>query len=378
MARLQTAITLADFVWSDSPDFAETAQHVVDAERLGVDTVWSAEAWGTDGIVPLAYLAALTSRIRLATGILQITARAAPMTAMTAMTLDHVSNGRFVLGLGASGPQVVEGLHGQRYDRPLERLKETVEVIRLALAGEKIEYHGNQIELPLPGGQGKALRIGQPPRPDIPIHLATLGPNALQFTGAAANGWVSTCFVPETSGYYLEQLRRGAEAAARPLSAFDDGTFEIEAGGPVAFTDDVERPLIGRKKALAFQLSAMGSRTMNFYNDAYSRIGYAEPAARVRVLYLAGKRDEAVAAVPDEMALRSSFFGTDEMVRARIRAYRTSGVTALRLQPMGRTPSEKLDTLAHMLELVREIDNETHAAPPEPSPSAASPSRRDL
>jgi F420-dependent oxidoreductase-like protein len=343
-------------VWSDSPGFRDTAQHVVDAERLGVDTVWSAEAWGTDGVVPLAYLAALTTRIRLATGILQITARAAPMTAMTAMTLDHVSNGRFVLGLGASGPQVVEGLHGQRYDRPLERLQETVAVIRLALAGEKIEFHGNQIELPLAGGQGKALRIGQPPRPDLPIHLATLGPKALQFAGAAANGWVGTCFVPETSGYYLAQLRTGAAAAGRPLSIFDDGTFEIDAGGPVAITDDLERPLLGRKKALAFQLSAMGSPTMNFYNDAYSRIGYAEPAAHVRDLYLAGKRDEAVAAVPDELALRTSFIGTESMVRDRVRAYRDAGVTALRLQPMGRTPGEKLDTLAHMLDLVRDVD----------------------
>jgi F420-dependent oxidoreductase-like protein len=353
MTRLQTAITLADFVWSDSPDFAETAQHVVAAERLGVGTVWSAEAWGTDGIVPLAFIAALTSRIRLATGILQITARAAPMTAMTAMTLDHVSGGRFVLGLGASGPQIVEGLHGQRYDRPLERLRETVDVIRLAFSGEPVEYHGKQIELPLPGGQGKAIRIGQPPRPGIPIHLATLGPRALQFAGAAAEGWVGTCFVPETSSYYFEQLRIGADAAGRSL----DG-FEIDAGGPVAFTDDVERPLQGRKKALAFQLSAMGSPTMNFYNDAYSRIGFAEPAARVRELWLAGKREQAEAAVPDEMAMRTSFFGTDDMVRDRIRAYRDAGVTSLRLQPMGRTPTDKLDTLGRMLDLVRDVGSE--------------------
>ncbi len=356
MTRMQTAITLADFVWSDSPDFSETAQHVVAAERLGVGTVWSAEAWGTDGIVPLAFIAALTSSIRLATGILQITARAAPMTAMTAMTLDHVSGGRFVLGLGASGPQIVEGLHGQRYDRPLERLRETVDVIRLAFSGEPIEYHGKQIELPLPGGQGKAIRIGQPARPDIPIHLATLGPKALQFAGAEADGWVGTCFVPETSSYYFEQLRKGADAAGRSL----DG-FEIDAGGPVAFTDDMERPLKGRKKALAFQLSAMGSPTMNFYNDAYSRIGYAEPAARVRELWLAGKRDQAEAAVPDDLAMRTSFFGTDDMIRDRIRAYRDAGVTSLRLQPMGRTPTDKLDTLDRMLDLVRDVGNEESA-----------------
>jgi F420-dependent oxidoreductase-like protein len=360
---MRTAITLADFVWGESPEFSETARHVVDAEALGVDTVWSAEAWGTDGIVPLAYLAALTSRVRLATGILQITARAAPMTAMTAMTLDHVSNGRFVLGLGVSGPQVVEGLHGQPYARPLERLKETVDVIRLAFAGEKIEYHGNQIELPRSGGLGKALRIGQPPRQDIPIHLATLGPNALQFTGAAADGWVGTCFVPETSGYYFEQLRRGAQAAGRPPTMFDDGSFEIDAGGPVAFTDDIERPLRGRKKALAFQLGAMGAPTMNFYNDAYSRVGFADAARRVLDLWSAGRRDEAAAAVPDEMALRTSFFGTDEMVRDRIRAFRDAGVTSLRLQPMGATPAEKLDTLGRMLDLVRDVNDDGSRTP---------------
>jgi len=351
MTRIRTAITLTDFVWGDSPDFSETAQHVVDAERLGVDTVWSAEAWGTDGIVPLAFLAARTSNIRLATGVLQITARAAPMTAMTAMTLDRVSGGRFVLGLGASGPQVVEGLHGHPYARPLERLRETVDVIRLAIAGEKIEYHGKQIELPLPGGQGKALRIGQPARPNIPIHIAALGPKAVQFAGAAADGWVGTCFVPERAAYYLEQLRAGAEAAGRSL----DG-FEIDAGGPVAFTDDVERPLQGRKKALAFQIGAMGSPTKNFYHDAYVRVGYAEPAALVRALWLAGKHDEALEAVPDEMALRTSFIGTDEMVRDRVRAYRQAGVTAIRLQPMGHTPTEKLDTLAHILDVIREVE----------------------
>ena len=350
---MQTAITLNDFIFDSSPGFADVAQHVVDAERLGADMVWSAEAWGTDAVVPLAYIAAITNRIRLCSGILQITARAPVMTAMTAMTLDHVSNGRFVLGLGASGPQIVEGMHGQRYARPLERLRETVEVIRLAFSGEKVSYEGHQIVLPLPGGQGKAIRIGQPPRPDLPIHLATLGPKALEYTGSAADGWVGTCFVPETAGYYLDHLRNGAATAGRSL----DG-FEITAGGPVAFSDDLERPLRGRKKALAFQLSAMGSATTNFYNDAFSAIGYAEPARTVRELWLAGKRDEAVAAVPDEMAVRTSLMGTDAEVSARIRAYRDSGVTNLRLEPMGRTAREKLDTLGRVLDLVRAVNAE--------------------
>ncbi|MET0580275.1 MAG: LLM class flavin-dependent oxidoreductase [Ilumatobacteraceae bacterium] len=350
---MRTAITLADFVRDDAPDFTAAAAHVVAAERLGVDTVWSAEAWGTDGVVPLAYLAGVTTRIRLATGALQITARSASMTAMTAMTLDRVSGGRFVLGLGVSGPQVVEGLHGVEYARPLERLRETVDVLRLAFAGERLEYRGNQIVLPRPGGQGKALRIGQPPRPDLPIFVAALGPQSLRFVGAQADGWVSTCFVPERAGYYLAHLRDGAAAAGRSLDA-----VAIDAGGPVAFTDDPEGPLRGRKKALAFQLSAMGSPTTNFYHDAYARLGYAEPAHRVRDLWLAGDRRGAVEAVPDELAILTSMVGDDAMVRDRIRAYRDAGVTDLRLQPMGRTPTEQLDTLARVVDLVRQVDAE--------------------
>lgn len=350
---MRTAITLDDFVFDASPSFEDVAQHVVEAERLGVDSVWSAEAWGTDAVVPLAFLAARTTRIALASGIMQITARTPVMTAMTAMTLDHVSGGRFILGLGASGPQIVEGMHGQKYARPLERLKETVDVVRLAFSGEKVAYTGNQIVLPLPAGEGKAIRIGQPARPGIPIHLATLGPKALEYTGAAADGWVGTCFVPETAGYYLDQIRLGAAAAVRSLDR-----FRITAGGPVVFTDDLERPLLRRKKALAFQLSAMGSPTTNFYNDAFSRIGYADAARTVRDLWLAGKREEAVAAVPDELAIRTSLMGTDAEVSARIRANRDAGVTDLRLEPMGRTPQERLDTLGRTIDLVRAVNSE--------------------
>ncbi len=351
---MRTAISLNDFIFDSSAGFGAVADQVVEAERLGVDTVWSAEAWGTDAVVPLAFLAGRTNRIRLAAGILQISARTPAMTAMTAMTLDQVSDGRFVLGLGASGPQVVEGMHGAPYARPLERLRETVEVIRLALAGDKLAYQGKQIVLPRPGGEGKAIRVSQPPRPGLPIHLATLGPAALRYTGAAADGWVATCFVPERAGSLLAQLTDGAREAGRDLTG-----FEISAGGPVAFSDDLARPLRGRKKALAFQLSAMGSPTTNFYNDAFSRIGYAEAAREVRDLWLAGRRDEAAAAVPDDLAIGTSLMGDDDQVRARIRAYRDVGVTDLRLEPMGRTANEKLDTLARVLDLVRDVEGET-------------------
>ncbi|MCY3863506.1 MAG: LLM class F420-dependent oxidoreductase [bacterium] len=346
--KLSTSLNTPAYSSRTSVD--EAAAFVVEAERLGVDTVWTAEAWGTDAFTPLAHVAALTERIKLATGIVQISARAPVMTAMTAMTLDVLSGGRMVLGLGVSGPQVVEGLHGQRYDRPLERLREYVEVLRLAFAGERLEYSGNQTVLPLSGGEGKALRLALKPNPRLPIHLATLGPRAMELCGEIADGWVATCFVPERSGVYIDALARGAERAGRSLTE-----IAIDAGGPLAFSDDVGRLVQSRKKALAFQLSAMGSPKTNFYNMAYSRMGYEDVAQEVRKLWLDGKRDDAVAAVPDELAASTSLFGTREMVRDRMRAYRDAGVTTLRIDPMGREPSERLAVLEQAIDVAREV-----------------------
>ena len=350
---MRTAIGFHDLTFRGDGGFADTADRVAEAERLGVDTVWSAEAWGSDAFTPLAFIAARTSRIRLATGIAQVTARTAVMTAMTAMTLDQISGGRMVLGLGVSGPQVVEGLHGQPYARPLERLRETIDVVRMAMRGEKVEYHGNQINLPLPGGQGKALRLSSEPRPHVPIHVAVLGPLGLQYAGASAQGWVGTCFVPEFAHLYLDPIRAGAEAAGRSLA-----DIEVLAGGPVAISDDVERLQTSRRKALAFQVSAMGSPTTNFYFDAYARMGYGEQCGEVRATWLKGDHETAVRLVPQELVERTSMFGTDTMVRDRIRAYRDAGVSDLRLEPMGRTADEKLATLGRVIELVREVDAE--------------------
>jgi alkanesulfonate monooxygenase SsuD/methylene tetrahydromethanopterin reductase-like flavin-dependent oxidoreductase (luciferase family) len=194
-------------------DLDEQVDYVIEAEKLGVDAVWSAEAWGQDAISPLAYLAARTSRIRLGTGIMQISARVPAMTAMTALTMAAISNDRFILGLGTSGPQVVEGLHGRPFKAPLTRLKETVEIIKLALAGEKIEYDGKYHELPLRGGQGKALRLSQPGNANIPIYLATLGPHALEYTGAVAV-YPGTCrCAPRLSA---PRRRRGRPQLGRP------------------------------------------------------------------------------------------------------------------------------------------------------------------
>jgi F420-dependent oxidoreductase-like protein len=331
--------------------FDEQVDYVVEGEKLGVDAVWTAEAWGQDAIAPLAYLAARTSRIRLGTGIMQISARAPAMTAMTALTMAAISNDRFILGLGTSGPQVVEGLHGRPFKAPLTRLKETVEIIKLAFAGEKIEYHGKYHELPLPGGQGKALRLSQPANPNISIYLATLGPRALEYTGAAADGWLGTSFTTEHAHAHLDYLRRGAESAGRSLAEID-----IQVGGTVAFGDDLDALVEPLKPAMAFTLGAMGSATTNFYNDAFKRGGWESAAREVQRLWIAGKHPEAIAKVPPEMVIEANLLGDTEMVRKRIRAYKNAGVTTLRVAPAGRDRGEKLTTLGRVMDLVHTVD----------------------
>ena len=252
-------------------DFDERVAYVVEAERLGVDTVWTAEAWGQDAVAPLAFLAARTERIRLGTGIMQISARAPAMTAMTALTMAAISNDRFILGLGVSGPQVVEGLHNHPYKGPLTRLKETVDIVKLAFAGERLQYEGRYHQLPLPGGEGKALRLSQPGNPNIPIYLATIGPKALAYTGEVADGWLGTSFTPEHAEAHLSYLRTGAERAGRSLAEID-----IQVGGTVAFGDDLSALIAARKPGMAFTLGAMGSAQTNFYNDAFRRGGWED------------------------------------------------------------------------------------------------------
>jgi F420-dependent oxidoreductase-like protein len=330
-------------------NWPEAADYVVEAERLGVDDVWSAEAWGHDAVTPLAFLAARTTRLRLGTGIMQAGTRTPALVAMTAMSLSAMSNNRFVLGLGVSGPQVIEGWHGIRFDRPVQRMREIIEIVRMAARGERVAYRGKIYELPLPGGEGKALRSGAPPVPPIPIYLATLSPKSLEFTGEVANGWLGTSFMPEHARVFFEPLAAGAARAGRKLADLD-----LQAGGVAAFSDDVDRLVAERKPGLAFTLGAMGSARHNFYNDAFRRAGYEDVAAEVQRLWLEGKREEAAARVPDDMALKTNLLGTEAMVRARIAAYRAAGVTTLRVEPAGRTLDERLATLARVIALARE------------------------
>ncbi len=345
---MKTAIQFGAPASGARRDFERVVDFAVEAEKLGVDQAWSAEAWGSDAVTPLAFLAARTQRLELGTGIMQISARVPAMTAMTALTLAALSNDRFLLGLGASGPQVVEGLHGVAFDAPLRRLRETVEIVRLAFAGEKLVYTGKQHVLPRPGGQGKALRLALPGNPKIPIYLATLSPKALELTGELADGWLGTSFTPEHAEAHLAHLRRGAEKAGRRL-----GDLALCVGAPCAITDDPEPLLAARKPHLAFTLGAMGSASTNFYNDAYRRGGFADAAEEVQRLWLAGRREEAARAVPDDMVRQTTAIGPEAQVRERIRRYGEAGITVFRIEPLGDDPTRRLDTLGRIVEIVR-------------------------
>lgn len=331
-------------------DWDQASTYVVEAERLGVDCVWSAEAWGQDAVTPLAYIAAKTSRIRLGSGIMQAGTRTPSLVAMTAMTLASLSGDRFLLGLGASGPQVIEGWHGIRFERPITRMREIIEIVRLVTAGERVQYQGKIYELPLPGGEGKALRSGASPRPNIPVYLATLSPKSLEMTGELADGWLGTSFMPEHADVFFKHIAAGAERTGRSIADLD-----LQAGGTMAFSDDLELLVPPRKPGLAFTLGAMGSRQHNFYNAAFRRAGYEDIAIDVQNLWLDGNRQEAAARVPDELVLKTNLLGTEEMVKERIRAYRNSGVTTLRVEPQGEGLDGRLETLGRIVDLVRVV-----------------------
>ena len=335
----------------DTEDWATASRYVVEAEKLGADCVWAAEAWGHDGVSPLAYLAAKTSRIRLGTGILQAGTRTPALIAMTAMSLSAMSGGRLNLGFGVSGPQVIEGWHGIRFDRPVQRMRETIDIVRKAVRGERVEYKGQVYQLPLPGGEGKALRASCTPRPDVPIFLATLSPKSLEMTGEVADGWLGTSFMPDHAGVFLDHLAAGARRAGRTLAQID---LHV-AAGVVAFSDDVETLIPARKPGLAFTLGAMGSRQHNFYNDAYRRAGYDDVAREVQRLWLENRRDDATARVPDELVMKTNLLGTEAMIRRRLEIYRAAGIDAIRVEPAGDTLDARLATLGRLIEIARGI-----------------------
>ncbi|MFD5536605.1 LLM class flavin-dependent oxidoreductase [Streptomyces sp. NPDC127079] len=338
-------------------DWREIVAYVTEAEKLGLDICWVAEAWGSEAPSPLGYLAAKTERMLLGSGIIQLGTRTPMAIARAAITLSQISEGRFLLGLGPSGPQVIEGLHGVSFARPLVRMRETVEIVREAAAGGKVSYSGKEFRIPLPGGQAKPMRLSMRAEHDIPVYLATLSPKMLHLTGEIADGWLGTSFVPEgAKEAYFDHLDQGLAAAGRARADLD-----ICQGAEVAFADDedaLSAMVAGRKKELAFSLGGMGSATTNFYNNAYSRQGWAEVAAEVRTRWQAGDRDGAAGLITDEMVLATTLIGTEGMVRQRLRVWRDAGVDTVRFYPAGETLDARLTTIGRAIDLVRDIENE--------------------
>ena len=347
--RTATTIEASGFQhWADGRDF------VVEAEKLGLDICWIAEAWGSDAPSALGYYAACTDRILLGSGVIQVGTRTPVAVAQTAMTLSNLSDGRFLLGLGASGPQVIEGLHGVSFDRPLGRLRETVEIVRRVFDGGKISYSGREFQIPRLGGDAVPMRLSTRAEHPIPIYLATLSPAMLRLTGEVADGWLGTSFVPEGAGAaYFSYLDEGLARGGRSRADVD-----VCQGAEVAFAPDervLQEMVAGRKNELAFSLGGMGSASTNFYNQAYSRQGWADIAGEVRERWQAGDRDGAAALVTDEMVLATTLIGTEAMVRQRLRVWRDAGVTTVRLYPAGGTFDARLATLARAIEMVGEI-----------------------
>jgi F420-dependent oxidoreductase-like protein len=312
-----------------------------EAERLGYDSAWAAEAWGTDVVTVLAWLAATTTTLKLGAGIMQIPARTPAMTAMTAATLDLMSGGRFLLGLGTSGPQVAEGWHGQPFGKPLGRTREYVEIVRAALRRDLVEHQGDHYEIPYAGddatGLGKPLKLMMRPlRSEIPIYLAAIGPKNVALTAEIADGWLPVWVSPE-------RLRDVfGESLASAKAGFDVAAFSV----PVALTDDVQAGRDFVKPQLALYVGGMGARGQNYYNALVARYGYEAEAEAIQELYLAGSKLEAIAAVPDALVDEVALVGPRERIADRLDAWRESSVTTLLVQTNDRAA---LRTMAELV-----------------------------
>ena len=331
-------------------DIKGAVEYVKAADQLGVDCVWSAEAWAQDACTSLAYMAALTKNIHIGTAIMQISARTPSMTAMTALSLWDLSDGRFRLGLGVSGPQVVEGLQGVSFAKPLTRLRETVDICRMAFRAEKIQYDGEIFQLPRPGGEGKALRLEFPPCP-VPIYLATLGPKSLEYTGEAADGWLGTSFSPDYPGAHLDFIAAGANKAGRSLAEVD-----VTATVSISIGDNVEELIDSKRMGVAFQMGAMGSKKTNFYNEAVQRSGYQDDALAIQALWKEGKREEAAARVPDDLVTQFQAIGTPDMVRERFLKYKAAGVNGLSIRTDEKAPMpERIALLEQVMDIAQSV-----------------------
>ncbi len=317
------------------------------AEQLGYDSLWTAEAYGSDAATVLAWIAGHTTRIRLGSDIFQMPGRSPAMTAMTAATIDRLSGGRMILGLGSSGPQVSEGWHGQRFARQLQRTREYFDVVRMALARERVVYQGETLALPLPDGPGKALKLTiAPVQQRIPLYLAAIGPNNTRLAGEIADGWLPTFFSPEHVGHFRGLLEEGARRAGRTLEA-----FEIAPTVSVHISEDLQAARDFMRPALALYVGGMGSREQNFYNRLVREYGFEQAAEEIQELYLSGARQEACAAVPDALIDMVSLVGPRERVAERLQAFREAGVGTLIASPMAASKDEQAAQMRTLAEL---------------------------
>jgi F420-dependent oxidoreductase-like protein len=316
-------------------------------EELGYDSVWSSEAYGADALSPLAYLAALTDRIKLATGVVQIGARTPAATAMGFATIEALAGqGRVIVGLGLSGPQIIEGWYGERWKNPIARTRDTVAIMRKIFEREgPVSYQGEAISLPYDGpdatGVGKPLKSILQTNPDTPIFLAAGGPANVALTAEIADGWLPMGFAPSNARAFRPILEKGASRSGRSLD-----TLEIQSGCSVRITDDVGAVIAAAKPQLAFYVGGMGSREQNFHKDAMTRRGYGDAADRIQELFLAGRRDEAIAAVPDDYVDEGGLYGSPQRIKERLEPWTSCGITGVTVNS---DQDEALELMADLL-----------------------------
>src|SRR3982751_5261220 len=309
-----------------------------EADRLGYAVVWAAEAYGSDTVSMLSWIAGQTERIDLGAAVMQIPARTPAMTAMTAATIDTLSNGRFRLGLGVSGPQVSEGWHGAKFDKPIGRPREYIDIIRLAFARERVSYDGEHYTLPLPDGPGKPLKmIIHPVREYMPIYLAAIGPKNLELAGEKCDGWLAIFFDPEFAQEQIASVRAGMDKAGR-----SDAAFDIVPTAPVVIGDDVKTCADPVRGYAALYVGGMGSREQNFYNRLAVRMGYEKEAKEIQDLYLDRKYAEAAAAVPFEFIDRTALIGSVDRMADKMQQLAEAGVTTLNISGYGATQDERI------------------------------------
>ncbi|MHC9292316.1 LLM class F420-dependent oxidoreductase [Mycobacterium sp. LTG2003] len=333
--------------------FKEVAAEVADLERAGLDIVFVPEAYSFDAVSGLGYLAASTERVQLASGILQLYTRTPTLTAMTAAGLDYVSDGRFTLGLGASGPQVIEGFHGVPYDAPIARTREVVDICRRVWRRERLQYEGKYYTIPLPAdrgtGLGKPLKlINNPVRERIPILLAALGPKNVELAAEIAEGWQPIFYLPEKADDVWGDALKAGRAKRDPAL----GDLDVYAGPVLAIGDNVEPLREFVKPHLALYIGGMGAKGKNFYHALATSYGYGAQADRIQELYLAGDKEAAAKAVPDELVRDVSLIGSAGFVKERLAAFRESGVTTLNVVPIGETPADRVKLIEQLRDLL--------------------------